>query len=235
MGINHGANNDFVNKWASQGTTILGVSLGQELIGLAALRDLVKPGARTVVSNLKKQGLGVYMVTGDNPLTAAQVAAEAGIDPGNVRAEIRPENKARIVQELQGQGHRVAFVGDGINDAPALEQADLGIAVSKATDIAREAADIILLNSEIEAVPASLALARATLRTIKQNLFWAFFYNAVGIPLAALGFMSPVLCAAAMGLSDTIVIGNALRLRNWRAWSPEATRKISPIPKPLNQ
>ena len=105
---------------------------------------------------------------------------------------------------------------DGINDAPALERADLGIAVSRASDIAREAADIILLNSEIEAVPESLGLARATLRTIKQNLCWAFFYNAVGIPLAALGFMSPILCAAAMGLSDLVVIGNALRLRRWK-------------------
>ena len=111
-----------------------------------------------------------------------------------------------------GRGERVAFVGDGINDAPALEQADLGVAVSRASDLAREAADIILLKSEIEAVPEALGLARATLRTIKQNLFWAFFYNALGVPLAALGFMSPILCAAAMGVSDLVVIGNALRL-----------------------
>ena len=121
------------------------------------------------------------------------------------------------MRKLQQEGQRVAFVGDGINDAPALEQADLGVAVSRASDIAREAADIILLRSEIEAVPESLGLARATLRTIHQNLFWAFFYNAIGVPLAALGFMSPILCAAAMGLSDLVVIGNALRLRRWRA------------------
>ncbi|MBP7977022.1 MAG: HAD-IC family P-type ATPase, partial [Verrucomicrobia bacterium] len=135
----------------------------------------------------------------------------------NVFAQVRPEQKAALVQKLQRQGQRVAFVGDGINDAPALEQADLGIAVSRASDIAREAADIILLRSEIEAVPESLGLARATLRTIKQNLFWAFFYNILAVPLAALGFLSPVLCAAAMGMSDLVVIGNALRLRRWRS------------------
>src|SRR5213078_4106838 len=154
---------------------------------------------------------GVFLVTGDNRQTAEAIAKEAGIEPENVFAEIRPEQKAEFVKKLQQRGERIAFVGDGINDAPALEQADLGIAVSRASDIAREAADIILLKSGIEAIPESLGLARATLKTIKQNLFWAFFYNAVGIPLAALGFMSPILCAAAMGFSDIVVIGNALR------------------------
>jgi Cu+-exporting ATPase len=144
------------------------------------------------------------------------IAGQAGVPAENVFAEVRPEQKAEFVEQLQRQGERVAFVGDGINDAPALEQADLGIAVGRASDIAREAADILLLRSDIEAVPESLGLARATLRAIKQNLFWAFFYNAAGIPLAALGFLSPVLCAAAMGLSDLIVLGNALRLRRWR-------------------
>jgi Cu+-exporting ATPase len=156
-------------------------------------------------------------VTGDNSLTAASIARQAGIAAENVFAEVRPEQKAEFVKKLQAQGERVAFVGDGINDAPALTQADLGIAVSRASDVAREAADIILLKSEIEAVPEALGLARATLRTIKQNLFWAFFYNALGVPLAALGFISPIFCAAAMGVSDLIVIGNALRLLRWRA------------------
>jgi Cu+-exporting ATPase len=149
-------------------------------------------------------------------LTAKSIASQVGIRAANIFAEVRPAQKAELVQRLQRQGERVAFVGDGINDAPALEQADLGVAVSRASDIAREAADIILLNSEIEAVPESLGLARATLRTIRQNLFWAFFYNSIGIPLAALGFMSPILCAGAMALSDLVVIGNALRLRRWR-------------------
>jgi len=206
----------FSEEWSAQGATIVGLAADLSLIGLFAVRDAVKPGARQVIATLRGQGLKIFMVTGDNAATAAGIAREAGIEAANVLAEVRPEAKAEVVKRLQGQGERVAFVGDGINDAPALEQADLGIAVSRASDIAREAADIILLNSEIEAVPESLGLARATLRTIKQNLFWAFFYNALGVPLAALGFMSPILCAAAMGFSDLVVIGNALRLRRWR-------------------
>jgi len=207
---------DFVGKWSSQGATIVGLGRGRMLLGLIALQDTLKSGAPAVVRRLRESGLKIYLITGDNKLTAASIAQAAGIEAANVFAEIRPEQKAELVKKLQSQGEHVAFVGDGINDAPALEQADLGIAVSRASDIAREAADIILLKSEIEAIPESLGLARATLRTIRQNLFWAFFYNALGIPLAALGFMSPILCAAAMGLSDLVVIGNALRLRRWR-------------------
>ncbi len=207
---------DFIEEWSAQGATVVGMAAGQSLCGLFAVKDTLKPGAPQVVRQLQRQALKIHLVTGDNPKTAASIAKQAGIDPNNVFAEVRPEQKAEFVAKLQAKGERVAFVGDGINDAPALEQADLGIAVSRASDLAREAADIILLNSEIEAVPESLGLARATLATIKQNLFWAFFYNLIGIPLAALGFMSPVFSAAAMGFSDLVVIGNALRLRNWR-------------------
>ena len=215
-GVDLAPGKQFAEEWSGQGATMVGLALGNELLALFAVKDGVKAGTRAVLAQLHAQGLRTYLVTGDNVLTARSIAAQAGIRPENVFAEIRPEQKAEFVKELQRRGERVAFVGDGINDAPALEQSDLGIAVSRASDIAREAADIILLKSEIEAVPESLGLARATLRTIKQNLFWAFFYNAVGIPLAALGFMSPILCAAAMGLSDLVVIGNALRLRTWR-------------------
>ena len=207
----------FVERWSSEGATILGVAFEGSLGAVLALKDSVKMGASDVVRQLQRQGLQTYLVTGDHKRTAMSLAGQAGIRAENVLAEVHPEQKAEFVRQLQQRGQRVAFVGDGINDAPALEQADLGIAVSRASDIAREAADIILLKSEIEAVPESLGLARATLRTIKQNLFWAFFYNAVGVPLAALGFMSPVLCAVAMGLSDLIVIGNALRLRHWQS------------------
>jgi Cu+-exporting ATPase len=205
----------FENEWAKKGSTLLGVAANRSLLGMLAVQDTLKPGAREVMQQLQSEGLKVYIVTGDNPLTAQAIAGEAGIPSENVFAEVRPEQKSQFILDLQKKGERVAFVGDGINDAPALEAADLGIAVSRASDVAREAADIILLKSEIQAIPEALGLARATLRTIKWNLFWAFFYNVAGIPLAALGFLSPVLCALAMGLSDLVVIGNALRLLRW--------------------
>jgi Cu+-exporting ATPase len=216
LDVDLSAGQDFVAAWSAPGATILGLAQDRSLLGLFALQDALKPGARKVVERLNLQGMKTFLVTGDLRLTAVNIAGQAGIPAENVFAEVRPEQKAEFVQQLQRQGERVAFVGDGINDAPALEQADLGIAVGRASDIAREAADILLLRSDIEAVPESLGLARATLRAIKQNLFWAFFYNAAGVPLAALGFLSPVLCAAAMGLSDLIVLGNALRLRRWK-------------------
>jgi Cu+-exporting ATPase len=214
--VDTAAGDAFVAEWTGQGATVVGLTVGNSLRALFAVKDTLKPGAPSVIAQLAKRGLGTYLVTGDNQRTAAAIASQLRIPAENVFAEVRPEQKAEFVRKLQGEGKRVAFVGDGINDAPALEQADLGVAVSRASDVAREAADIILLKSEIEAVPEALGLAQATLRTIKQNLFWAFFYNAIGVPLAALGFMSPILCAAAMGFSDLIVIGNALRLRRWR-------------------
>jgi Cu+-exporting ATPase len=210
------AGEKFTAEWSGQGATIVGLASDKTLLGLFAVRDAVKANAKQVVEQLQQQGLKTYLLTGDNAATAASIAKQVGIAPANVFAEVRPEQKAEFVKKLQATGERVAFVGDGINDAPALTQADLGIAVSRASDVAREAADIILLKSEIEAVPEALGLARATLRTIKQNLFWAFFYNALGVPLAAMGFISPVICAAAMGVSDLIVIGNALRLLRWK-------------------
>lgn len=214
-GVEASTKTGFVQDWAEQGATIVGFSIGDDLLALFAIRDPLKHGAAAVIRQLQQQGLGVHLLTGDNATTAVQVARQVGIARENITAEVRPEQKADFVKRLQAKGERVAFVGDGINDAPALSQANLGVAVGRASDVAREAADMILLKSEIEAVPEALGLAQATLRTIHQNLFWAFFYNAVGIPLAASGFMSPVMCAAAMGLSDLLVIGNALRLKRW--------------------
>ena len=204
----------FIDEWTSQGASIVVLSLQNQVAAVFALHDPLKPGAREVVQLLQRAGHAVHLVTGDHRRTALAAARLLGLSAEHVAAEVRPEGKAEFLKSLQQHG-RVAFIGDGINDAPALEQADLGIAVGHASDVAQMAADIVLLKSDIHAVPEALGLARATLRAIKQNLFWAFFYNALGIPLAALGFLSPVLCAAAMGLSDAVVIGNALRLR-WR-------------------
>jgi P-type Cu+ transporter len=237
-GVDLSVGRPFIDEWTGKGASIVALALEKQLAAVFALRDPLKPGANEVVHALQRNGHAVYLVTGDNRRTALAAAQSLGITSENVMAEVRPEGKAEFVKSLQqgapgilpgrdtqstearqdaGGTCHVAFIGDGINDAPALEQADLGIAVGRASDVAQMAADIVLLNSDVHAIPEALGLARATLRTIKQNLFWAFFYNALGIPLAALGFLSPILCAAAMGLSDTVVIGNALRLRWWKS------------------
>jgi Cu+-exporting ATPase len=212
LGVDLAPGHSFDAQWQAEGATILGLSSGNQLAAMIALRDAPKPGIAEAVRILNGKGLKVFMVTGDNPSAARAVAVEAGLAEDHVFAEVQPGKKADFVRQLQEKGERVAFVGDGINDAPALEQADLGIAVSEASDVAGEAADIILLQSNIRAIPEAIDLAQAALRTIRQNLFWAFFYNAAAVPLAALGFLSPILCAAAMGVSDLMVIGNAVLL-----------------------
>ena len=202
----------------------VGLTRNDKMIALFSLKDEPKPHAREVIASLRPRS--VFLVSGDNRQTSESVAAQVGIPPENVRAEVRPEGKLEFIRELQKRGEHVAFVGDGINDAPALNQADLGIALMNASDVARESADIILLNADLEAIPEALGLAQRTLRTIKQNLFWAFFYNALGVPLAALGFLSPIFSAFAMGMSDLLVVGNALRLKTGRDRLP----RVSPPP-----
>jgi Cu+-exporting ATPase len=196
--------------------TVLGLAIGHTLAALVSLADPPKPHAMEVVRNLQDSGLNAYIVSGDNRAVVESIARGVGIPPENLFAEVRPEAKAQIIEGLQKKGERIAFIGDGINDAPALAQADLGIAVTRASDVAREAADILLLKADIEAIPDALGICQATLRTIKQNLFWAFFYNAAAIPLAAAGVLPPVACAAAMAISDLFVIGNSLRLLRYR-------------------
>ncbi|HTV40970.1 MAG TPA: cation-translocating P-type ATPase [Candidatus Sulfotelmatobacter sp.] len=203
---------EFITKWTAAGSTVIGLAAEASPLAFFAVLDTLKPDAANVMKQLRAQNFKIFMVTGDNARTAGGIAAQLGIPAENVAAEAQPVQKADFVKQLQAMGERVAFIGDGINDSPALAQANLGIAVSRASDIARESADFVLLRSEMTGVPEALALARATLKTIKQNLFWAFFYNSIGVPLASLGFVSPILCAAAMGVSDLIVIGNALRL-----------------------
>ena len=213
QGVDISPGADFQTSQTPTGATVVAFARDHQILAVASLRDQLKLGSKEMLLKLRAMGLDISMVSGDHQQTAQAIAKELGIPKEQTFAETSPEKKATLIKSLQESGSAVCFVGDGINDAPALEQANLGIAVCAASDIAKESADIILLQSDIQAIPRALRLARTTLRTIKQNLFWAFFYNAIGIPLAALGYLSPLLCAAAMGCSDLVVVGNALRLR----------------------
>ncbi len=196
-------------KLSESGKTPLFFCKNRRLTGIIAVADTIKEDSRQAVSELKNMGIRVVMLTGDNERTAKAIAAQAGID--EVISGVLPDGKEAVVRKLMTEG-KTAMVGDGINDAPALTRADIGIAVGAGTDIAIDAADVVLMNSRLSDVPAAVRLSRAALRNIRQNLFWAFFYNAVGIPLAAVGMLNPMFAAAAMSLSSFCVVSNALRL-----------------------
>ena len=203
----------------NQGATPIYIARGKTLMGLLEISDPLKPDARQAIANLHKQGLTVLMLTGDHRKVAQSVASDLGID--EVIAELLPDGKIRQIQQLQQEGKTVLMVGDGINDAPALAQADVGIAIGAGTDIAIESADVVLMHGSIQGVSDFIALSKATMKNIKQNLLGAFFYNSLGIPLAAGVFypvfgllLSPVVAAAAMSLSSVTVVSNALRLRS---------------------
>ena len=206
---------------AQTGKSVVYLAVAFRPLGLIAVADTLKPHARTVVSELRRRGIDVAMLTGDDRRTAAAIASEAGIE--RVLAEILPEDKAREIARLREQGRRVAMVGDGINDAPALAQADVGIAMGSGTDVAIEAAGVTLMRGDLRAVVAAVDLARSAIRIVKQNLVWAFGYNVVLIPVAA-GLLypfwgvrlSPILAGAAMAFSSVSVVTNSLRLKRWR-------------------
>ncbi len=220
-GVDATASDADARALSSAGRTLMYIAADGKLAALMAAADTVKPTSREAVARLKSLGVNVYMMTGDNAETAAAIASRVGI--GNVLSEVLPQDKAGEVKRLQEAGRTVAMVGDGINDAPALVQADVGIAIGTGTDVAVESADIVLMRGDLNKVADAVALSRATIRNIKQNLFWAFIYNSLGIPFAAgvvylFGgpLLSPVFAGAAMAFSSVSVVSNALRLRRFK-------------------
>ena len=197
------------------GATAICVAVDGKAAGIISLRDTVKAGSAAAVARLKALGLRPILLTGDNAAVAARVAAAVGIAPDDVYAGVLPEGKVEAVRKLQAGGATVAMAGDGVNDAAALAQADLGIAMGSGTDVAIEAADLTVMGNDLAQVAQAIELSRKTLGTIKTNLFWAFFYNAVGIPVAALGLLNPMIAGAAMAASSVLVVTNSLRLRSF--------------------
>ena len=181
-------------------------------VGLIALADSPKPESAQAIAELHELGLEPVLLTGDAPEVAQAIASSVGIKPENVFAGVTPERKSEVIAQLQDEGYRVAMVGDGVNDAPALARADLGVAMGSGTDVAVQAADIVLMRSDMRAIPTSLRLSRATLRTIKSNLFWAFAYNTIAVPVAAAGLLNPMIAGAAMAFSSVFVVLNSMRL-----------------------
>lgn len=212
-------------RLAAQGKTPLYFAEDRRLLGVIAVADVVKPDSAAAIAALRRSGCEVVLLTGDNQRTAEAIARQVGVD--RVIAQVLPQDKARCIEDLQKAGRLVAMVGDGVNDAPALVTADVGLAIGAGTDVAIESADVVLMRSSLMDIVDAAALSRATLRNIRQNLFWAFFYNSIGIPVAAgvlypaLGItLNPMIAAAAMSLSSVCVVSNALRLRGWKGSAP---------------
>ncbi len=230
IGVNDKKLDTMITELAGQGKTPIFFAKNQRLLGIIAVADTIKEDSAEAISELKGMGIHVVMLTGDNEITAKAIAGEAGVD--EVIAEVKPDGKETVIRELMNHG-KVAMVGDGINDAPALTRADLGIAIGAGTDIAIDAADIVLMKSSIRDVAAAIRISRATIRNIHENLFWAFFYNIIGIPLAAgcyvaaFGWtLNPMFGAAAMGLSSFCVVTNALRLNLVKVYDSKKDKLI---------
>ncbi|MBO1909934.1 HAD-IC family P-type ATPase, partial [Microvirga sp. 3-52] len=200
-----------MEKLEAEGKTAMLIAVDQKLAGVVAVADTVKETSKEAVARMLELGLDVIMLTGDNQRTAEAIAKQVGI--AHVIAEVLPEQKSEEVKKLQDQGKKVAMVGDGINDAPALATADIGMAVGTGTDIAIEAADITLMRGDLNSVADAIIMSRKTMRNIKQNLFFAFFYNTIGIPIAAIGLLAPWVAGTAMAFSSVSVVLNALRLQ----------------------
>ncbi len=214
LGIDPSPADEIMARLESEGKTAMLIASGGDLAGIIAVADTLKPEAREAIAALKAEGVEVVMLTGDNRRTAEAIGLELGID--RIIAEVLPSDKARIIRELQEDGKAVAMVGDGVNDAPALATAQIGIAIGSGSDVAKETGGIVLVRDDVRDVVAAIRLSRATMRKIRQNLFWAFVYNSVGVPIAALGFLNPIIAAAAMALSSLSVIVNSALLKGFR-------------------
>ncbi|MCW5575966.1 MAG: copper-translocating P-type ATPase [Burkholderiales bacterium] len=207
-----------IARLQDQGKTVIGVARGGRLLGLIAISDPLRPTSRTAVAALQALGIEVIMLTGDNRRTAAHIAREAGITA--FEAELLPQDKARRINELARQGRRVGMIGDGVNDAPALAAAQVSFAIGAGSDVAIHTADVTLMRSDLLSAVDAVSLSRATFRKIRQNLFFAFVYNVLGIPLAAAGLLNPVIAGAAMAMSSVSVVGNSLLLKRWKPVKP---------------
>jgi Cu+-exporting ATPase len=217
MGIDVAAVDQISQELSSQGKTPVFVAINRTLAGVIGIADTTKHGSRQAIQQLRKMGMRVVMITGDNPRTAEFIAAQVGVD--SFLSGVLPQEKAQHIKSLQAKGERVAMVGDGVNDAPALAQADVSIAMASGTDVAMETADITLMQSDLSGVVEAIRLSQRTILTIRQNLFWASIYNVIGIPMAALGLLSPIVAAGAMALSSVSVVSNSLRLRRFKITS----------------
>jgi len=213
-GIAVGSFEDKLKILEEQGKTAMLIASNNNILGIIAVADTLKENSIAAVNALKKENVEVIMLTGDNERTAKAIAGQIGIE--KVIANVLPGEKASVIKGLQAAGKTVAMVGDGINDAPALAQADIGIAIGSGSDVAKETGGIILIKDDIRDVVAGIRLSKATMRKIKQNLFWAFIYNTVGIPIAALGFLNPIIAAAAMALSSLSVVANSATLKAFK-------------------
>ena len=221
--------------FAKAGKTPLYFAVDGKLLGTLTAADPIRQTSRTAVAEFQRMGLDVILLTGDNRLTAEAIAQQAGIT--HVIADVLPQDKAMQVKQLQADGKKTAMIGDGINDAPALTQADVGIAIGAGTDAAIDSADIVLMRNDLQDAVTAIQLSRATIRNIKENLFWAFIYNLIGIPIAAGVFypifgweMNPMIGAAAMSFSSVFVVSNALRLRRFRPFGKSSSKKADATP-----